>query len=104
MLDDKDPTTSRIVFQDKKREDQGLPAAGTSIHGVEADVTNPGEGTPSEYSCSLLLYQMFMWISVPLSSEEAADDTRKVGGQQESMSSGVLIPSRCLCTANAYQF
>ena len=63
VLDDKDPRTSRIIFQDKKGEDQGLPVAGTSIHGITVNMSNPEDSPPSKYFCSLLLFQTFMRIS-----------------------------------------
>ena len=96
-LDDKDPRTSRIIFQDKKREDQGLPAAGTSVHSVEADVTNPEEGFQSEYICSLPPRRTPTRTPVPLSSEEGADDTIEVEGEPESTPSGVCQRRYVIC-------
>ena len=45
VLDEKDARASRIVFQDRKSEDQKLPAQGTSIPGVVVG-DNEHEGGP----------------------------------------------------------
>ena len=46
--DENDTRVSRIVFKDKKREDQGLPARGTSTAGVVVGGGGHGDGPPSE--------------------------------------------------------
>ena len=89
MLDDKDPRTSRIVFQDNKSEDQGLPAPGTSIPGI-VDGTGHRNDPTSECFWSLPLRQ----IPTPLPSEKNADTGEEKS--EPAATSGGTCQYRCV--------
>lgn len=61
ILDENDVRASRIVFNDKGSEGQGLPVPGPSTSGAAVDGDGRGTGPIGECFRSLLSFPMFMW-------------------------------------------
>lgn len=72
---------SQIVYQDKEREGQGLPAPGTPTTGSVVGGDELGNGPTSECSSFPLSRPIFIRIPVALPSEETAGGTTKEEGE-----------------------
>ena len=70
ISDENDVRTSRITFNDKESEGQGLPVPGPSTSGAAIGGDDHGTGPISERFRSSLSPPMFTWISVSIRQEK----------------------------------
>ena len=70
MLDENDVRASRIEFNHKESEDQGLPVPGPSTSGAVIGGDDHDTGPISEYFRSLPSPPVFVWVSDSIRQEK----------------------------------
>ena len=86
VLDEKDTRASRIVFQENKSEDRGLPATEVPTLVAVAGGTEHGNDVAGECFWSLPSRPMFIQICSSLPGEHMRDTRGEEGGPAETIS------------------